>query len=200
MTNANDIIKINNVKKGRLAKLSPIKSLLDIDGVILAGGAARSVFDGSSISDFDLFLTHHARLEPLKQELVNLGAVIKFICPLGELISYSLGGLKIQVILKRRYFSVNDLLGSFDFTVCQFALAAGQYYTSMAAMRDAHKKELRIPKNLNEIEYPVATINRIHKYRNKGYNSYNAITRIVELIAEMDPEDLNPENMALYVD
>jgi hypothetical protein len=76
--------------------------------------------------------------------------------------------IKIQLITPRFYSSIFDLIDSFDFTVCQFAVSSDSpliIYTRLLSVSDALNSALRI----NALEYPVATLKRTSKYIRYGF-------------------------------
>lgn len=160
--------------------------------VILAGGAVRDAWIRDPIVDYDIFFTSATELPQVKEFLVYQGFKEIFACPKGELFTYRkiYSGadalpdfeVKIQLICKWTYLDVDDLMDSFDFNACRFALdKANVIYTYPEAMTDVATKELSIHK----ITYPSSSINRLYKYRNKGYYVGNAIKTIVQSIANM---------------
>lgn len=169
------------------------------NGVILAGGSMRSVIDGSDIVDFDFFFTGQLSLDMMKSFLYEEGYKNTFSCPKGELFSFVIpydtdSFIKVQLIAKRFYSGPIDLLDSFDFTACLFAWDGTDFYTSVRAVRDVKKKYLR----LWSLTYPTATINRMYKYRAKGYYIGDCIKDTVVTINSMVNYD--PVEDQLYVD
>ena len=65
--------------------------LLNVKGLILAGGAVRDMLYGTLITDYDLFLTTDADIVQAKKYLEDNGFVQTFACPLGHLFSYMKG-------------------------------------------------------------------------------------------------------------
>lgn len=207
------MLKFTNLKDSRFEILADdvVDALYCCDGLILAGGAVRDTLFGSEISDYDLFLTHEADLEKIKDYFIGQGFGNTFTCPLGHLFTYMKGEafkkpeecIKVQIICKRRYFDVEDLINSFDFSATYFAMQyeyssdvdALVVYTDHRAIKDVREKQL----SLVNLEYPSSTLNRIYKYRNKGYYTGHVIQEIVNAIALMgDKYDF--ENDTLYID
>lgn len=203
-------LTLKTIKDSRIDNIDEdiLDLIMNVKGVILAGGAVRDMLYGTPISDYDLFLTSYADIEQAKKYLENRGFVQTFACPLGHLFSYMKGEdfkkpeecIKAQIISKRRYHDQWDLIDSFDLSATYFALTEDEgtwdwkVHTSWEAIKDVRKKQLR----LVNLEYPSSTINRLWKYRNKGYYVGNVIKEIVGRIAELDSYD--PENDQLYID
>lgn len=205
------MLKLTNIKESRLSAIdSDVDDALVLHkGLILAGGAVRDSLFGTEISDYDLFLTHEADLTAVSNHFVGQGFGMVFACPLGHLFTYMKGEdfkkpekcVKVQIICKRRYYDVPDLINSFDFSATYFAMLWNddetqfEVYTDHRAIKDVRKKQL----SLVNLEYPSSTLNRIYKYRNKGYYTGHVIKEIVARIAQMGGT-YDPENDTLYVD
>jgi len=170
--------------------------ILDIcsNEIILGGGAVRSMITGEPISDYDLFFTGNKAVDVTKRYLVDCDFVKVFECPLGELTTYINGNVKVQLITKMFYTDPSHLVNSFDFTVTMFAWDGDKIYTCRRAIKDTRKKNLGI----NEVTFPVATINRIHKYRNKGYRFTEEFGK--DLVIEINRGAFDETQLSLYVD
>lgn len=205
------MLKLTNLKNSRFEALDVdvVYALYSYEGLILAGGAVRDTMFGTDISDYDLFLTHKADLTAISEYFVGQGFGLVFACPLGHLFTYMRGEdfkkpeecVKVQIICKRRYSDIKDLINSFDFSATYFGMQYDEdeghlvVYTDHRAIKDVRKKQL----SLVNLEYPSSTLNRLYKYRNKGYYTGHIIKEIVARIAEMGGA-YNAENDTLYVD
>lgn len=205
------MLKFTNLKNSRFEALADdaVDALYSFDGLILAGGAVRDTLFGTEISDYDLFLTEDADVEKIKKYFLDCGFGNTFTCPLGHLFSYMKGEdfkkpeecIKVQIICKRRYHDVEDLINSFDFSATYFGMQYDEeedelvVYTDHRAIKDVRKKQL----SLVNLEYPSSTLNRLYKYRNKGYYTGHIIQEIVNAIALMG-DKYDPENDTLYID
>lgn len=190
-----DIKTLNLERLLTLNRLGFIGSMAEDGQVILAGGALRCLVDpNEEIVDYDLFFKNTTDLVDTRNELEAFGFRKVFECPQGELYTYVRKSMKVQLIVKRYYKDVKDLLDSFDFTACQIAIFEGNLYIAREAIRDIKRKRL----NLNTIEYPVATLNRIQKYIKKGYTVNEAFYQ--ELVYRISEKEWPSELMHLYVD
>lgn len=184
---------IKNIKQEKLNKLDKIAlDLCNIPGVYLAGGCFRKlVNDSDTILDYDFFFANPNAISDIKHKLENLGAQLIFSCPAGELFTYYLTipkkwykifgndrKIKIQLITKRFYSSLSELLSTFDFTVTCFGYDCKQFICHEKYVQHVKKKKLHI----NKLEYPVATLNRCYKYKDKGYFIGDVLKEIVELV------------------
>lgn len=175
-------------------------------GVWLAGGAARTLITNERVSDYDLFFKSHTECDWTKERLRALGNYsCVFRCPKGELETWksTKGGPKVQLITKRYYSDAQDLINSFDFTICRFVTEArGTESHPRIVLRspedefDAVNHFLRIWK----VEYPVATLNRIQKYLKKGYQPWDGQGFWESVALAVQGIVLTEENSALYVD
>lgn len=188
----------NLSRRGNWLGNANVKDFLRLGmGCILAGGACRDGVKGRKIEDYDLFFTNSHAKDYAKNYFAECGYKLVFACPQGMLYTYKLEDTKIQLIHKRNYESVDDLLSSFDFSICQFASTDGEtIMTSRQAVNDNKKKIL----TLSNLEYPVATINRIAKYKAKGFYAGDAIKSIVRYLALMNPNDYDESKDVLYID
>ena len=204
------MLKFTNLNNSRSEAIADdvMDALYSYEGLILAGGAVRDTLFGTEISDYDLFLTSEADVESIKSYFISCGFSNTFTCPLGHLFSYMKGEdfkkpeecIKVQIICKRRYYDVADLINSFDFSATYFAMQVDKedglvVYTDRRAIKDVRKKQL----SLVNLEYPSSTLNRLYKYRNKGYYTGDIIKEIVKVIAQMG-DKYDPENDTLYID
>lgn len=207
---------LTNIKMERIKNFNPdiLEALVLNRKLILAGGAIRDALFGNEIQDYDLFLENGADVEQVKGFFIDKGYSNTFICPEGKLFTYvkskdsgevKIGKydpskhIKVQIIVKRYYYDVLDLINSFDFSVTYFGMCFQnntlKIYTNRRAIVDVRKKRI----NLVNLEYPVSTINRLHKYRARGYYCGFVIKDIVKRVAEMG-NSYDPETDALYID
>ena len=131
-TGRNKCLNLKNLKDSRFQDIDRdvMNALYCHRGLILAGGAVRDALFGTEISDYDLFLTSEADLEAIEAYFVGQGFSNTFICPQGHLFTYMKGEdfkkpeecVKVQIICKRRYYDMKDLLNSFDFSATYFGM------------------------------------------------------------------------------
>jgi hypothetical protein len=197
--------------------------LLDIFryGCFVAGGSTRSLLNQEEVADFDVFFTHepmtveliesfdavdfgsasgnvekkityspavHAIRERLKQEKYKL----VFSCPEGKLFTYKQGDIKIQLILEC-WGTPQEVIGGFDFNATCAALDDEFFYFSREFIKDEKTKKLSI----NTVTYPAATIKRLIKYKDKGYDINGAI---VEFMENISGQVFDREMLRLYID
>ena len=136
-------------------------------GVILAGGALRSLVDCcDEIMDYDLFVLDHNLISQLQSNITKGGFKKVFECPKGELFTFvGVDNIKVQIINKRAYSSMEDLISSFDITACCCAYDGTNFYYNERFVFDNLNKLI----NINKVEYPNSTLRRIAKYVKKGF-------------------------------
>lgn len=175
----------------RLAKKFP--------GVIIAGGSLRGLFDPEDeISDFDLFFTREDSFEELAAYMERKCSLL-FKCPTGSLLTFSMSYdedsfYKVQLIKPQLYTSMIDLISTFDLTACMAATDGTKVVCHRMFPRDVRRKITR----LNQVTYPVATLNRLRKYEKKGYLVNSRVYRqFMELVSGMEYVD---DQLRFYID
>ena len=136
-------------------------------GVILAGGSLRSLVDDcDEIMDYDLFVLDRNLIPQLQSDITKKGFNKVFECPKGELFTFvDSSGVKVQIINKRPYSSMEDLISSFDITACCCAYDGVRFSYNERFVFDNLNKLI----NINKVEYPNSTLRRIAKYVKKGF-------------------------------
>lgn len=174
--------------------------------MFVAGGAVRTIITGESVSDIDIFFQTPELAHEFKKNLESKNAQKIFECPKGELFTFLYQNFKFQLIMKRYYQNATELLNSFDFTICRFGFElfdinnAGfmtrRFALNKSDMIDLQKRHLRI----HRIEYPVATLNRVHKYMKKGFVPYHQEDFFKQLVFAIRAAPVDEANLALYID
>lgn len=177
-------------------KLTYIQSLLTKD-VFIAGGAIRSIFDKTTIDDYDLFFRgpsfEISKFEEMKQNLLNNGFEVKFTCPEGKLITLKKEGFKVQLINKQATAEVADIELLFDLNATMFAYVEGKYYSETKYIKAAVRKKLEIV----NLKVPYSTMRRMFKYEKKGYNIRKAIEQFCEHLAG---PNITNYDLVFYID
>lgn len=179
----------------RTERLMWVSECLIADRVWLAGGALRTLIRPTDeIADYDLFFKSPTDATIVMDWLKSDGWKLVFECPKKELYTYKRRGVKTQCITKHYYPTVYELLDSFDFTVCQAAIDSKNLYFSRNWLSSIRKQKLMI----NKVTYPVATINRMMKYRAKGYRVDEHM--LIDLVNEISNRQFEQDQLAMYVD
>lgn len=151
------------------------------EGVWLAGGAIRDALNGNTeVADYDMFFSNTLdaqRVQLLLEE--DLGFECMFKCPQGELTTFKKDGMKIQLVTKFFYNSMEEVIDRFDITACRHITDGKVILTKYSSVRDTFNKKI----NLHTIEFPNATMKRIQKYIQKGFTLTNkAVDKYVDRI------------------
>lgn len=173
----------------------------------LAGGAIRRLVVGDKMdSDFDFFFKNKEKFDEFyigikgdkNIEMVkeaknenNLQLVVNILGPDGlihENIIY-------QLINISYYERVEDLLESFDFTLCQFATDGDSLYCGDTALFDSARRRIVV----NKITYPVASLRRILKYSKQDYYCCNGCLTTFLLEASKDQDKIKDMKVK-YID
>lgn len=200
-------IPLYNISTKKLFQLQPAFSIIQniSDKIVVAGGSILSVLNPrTEISDYDLFIISDNVNDLVKEKASIEGKLLKygfkqtFKCPKNELSTFLYSNLKFQIINvgHKVYKTPEDILGEFDFHVCQAAYHSLDFYFSEECIRNFRGKYLSV----NKITYPSSSINRLAKYRNKGYNVYNTSREIVEHISNNIRNDIPMDLNTIYVD
>ncbi len=175
----------------------------------LAGGALRRLITKQKLdSDFDFFFKSPDSFEgfykgiksckniKVQKEFRNEHNITLIVNVVGsedgelEIIE----GLKLQLINIQYYNTIEEVLESFDYTLCQVALDDGNLVLGDTTLWDLGNKRIVI----NKITYPVASLRRLLKYTNQGYYAcQGCLTGLLSSVAEK-PELL--ENKIQYID
>lgn len=157
--------------------------------LVLAGGAIRAMITDETPNDLDLFIVGDDPM--LKAQILDfLDEKYDriFTCPEGFLTSFKGKGMvnqKIQLITPMIYTDVEHLLSTFDLSPCVAAYDGEYVYLEKAFIRDVKKKNCR----LVNLTFPLATMNRIHKYRSYGYKVHEAQTEFLRLVRVQEFSD-----------
>lgn len=138
----------------------------------IAGGAVRAYLTNQPITtDYDLFFDNEDHFNEVTKDLrvVYNNEMMSVFKP---------DGLHIQAM--KIYLPIEELLDSFDFTICQFALRDGIIHTTQEALLDLGRKAL-VP---HKITYPIASYRRSVKYQGYGFKMCKgSVTDFLEQIS-----------------
>lgn len=151
--------------------------------VWLVGGAARSLYSGEPVNDYDFVFGNIDSLNTFVSHLRNLGAkkvsetidvTDRITCEDFVLVWSDDSHSYIQ-IKHEFYHHPCDQFNTVDFTICQFAKMFGdsdQFVATVDGVNDFENKHLRIHK----LYWPIATMARIPKFINLGYTPFRSNT------------------------
>lgn len=161
------IYSTKNIAAYKFHKLRPVLKYFN-ENIYLAGGSLRTLLkcSGEQVSDFDFFFKKFDEVQKLRDKLTIDDWEQTYECPQGFLYTYKKGNHKLQLICETEYSSANLLVSSFDFSACMAAWNNGVLTFTREFVRSVKTKQLRTC----NVSFPVATIKRLIKYAQKGYN------------------------------
>ena len=179
-------------------------------GPWIAGGALRRTLSGQSLSsDFDFFFASQEQFDAFCKEIKDAGgwqvsandhnATLKMPSvrpePIGDdEFSPYLPEIEIQAIKTRWYANIDDVLDSFDFTICQFGYDGEHLVCGDYSLWDLGRKRL-VPHRLT---FAVASFRRMLKYTRQGYTICGGgIANMLEQVTA-DPAIMRAETQ--YID
>lgn len=165
----------------------------DGPGPWLAGGALRRTLQGFKLdSDFDFFFHSAEQLEEFstllqaKNKNLHKSKETEHHVEFKGVVGEDNLEVKVQLIRFAYYNSPEEVIDSFDFTICQFAYDGLELIYGDYALWDLGRKRLAV----NKITYPLSTMRRVLKYTKQGFN---ACSGCLSAILRAIPE--NPELM-----
>lgn len=173
--------------------------LMQFNNIVFAGGGVRNITHGERPEDYDMFFVgDNDNIDEVKEFITErLGWSLVFVCPRGELFTFKLEGVKLQIINKRVYVDVEDLIRSFDFSACCWATCNAE---TLYVLNEAVRTQVTGRCSLVNLEFPVATVNRIGKYQRKGFWMGEVIKEILESIAMMHYDEYLEMGTEVYID
>ncbi len=169
---------------------------LNLSGPWLAGGALRRSVMGQPLeSDADIFFKDQLQLDAFiaafgKEPSRKRDGLTEFDHVYGERGQK----IKVQCVHHDFYDCKEDVIDSFDFTLCQLItdgrlLTAGEY-----TLWDIGRKRLAV----HEITYPVASMRRILKYTRQGFTACNGF--MAEFLTEVSKQPSRIDSVTAYID
>jgi len=143
------------------------------DGPWLAGGSVRKLYHNIPVgySDWDIFFKDYDQFNTVRQIIQN-DPSSTLVHESSNAMTYTFDWTKENVpfqlqIIKRKYYqSVIELLNDFDFSICKYATDGTSFSISEEALLDEKRKILRC--DLSKADRP-GFIKRIIKYIVYGY-------------------------------
>lgn len=154
----------------------------------IAGGAIRRWFvGGERLSDIDVFFKNEKSMQDYIGLLTGQGA--QKLSEHKNVITYSYHDYLIQCIRIKYYEKVEDLLDSFDFTVCQFAYDGFKVFSTPEAIISVTRKHLGMH-GISK-EFAVDSLRRAFKYAKKGYYPCNGtIQKLADSLRGLTAEEV----------
>lgn len=139
-----------------------VLAMMSTHGAFIAGGAVTSTFSSAVINDFDVFFPS---VESLGAGLMGIARNEKTV-ETESALSVIVDGKRVQYI-KAVTGNPREVIGRFDFTICQAAFLAdrtfhlGEYFLQHLAQR-------RLVFNL-AAEFPICSLYRTRKFIGRGF-------------------------------
>lgn len=165
-----------------LSLLPPVSA----KGPWLAGGALRRTIAAAPLeSDFDFFFASQEQMTAFTAQLSGKALSKTKETEHHEQWEGYLSEIDRRVVVQcikfQFYQLAEDVIGSFDFTICQFAYDGDSIYASDYAMWDLGRKRLAI----NKITFPVSSMRRLLKYARQGFTACDGcLASLATAIAE----------------
>jgi hypothetical protein len=176
-----------------------LRNLIKKEEIVVSGGYIRSCIQNETIKDIDLFIPDASYAEDMVLELAEGNK--KKVHKTENALTVLGGKYTIQFITRWTYDNPQDVISSFDFTVCQAAfwwdhycqkwdsICSEQYYSDIAAKRLIYTSPRRE-------EEPGGSMLRVLKYYQKGFritlDSYaKIITRLVSGVRLIDGDNIS---------
>lgn len=147
-----------------LAKLLPLDPLV---GPWIAGGAARRILQGRSLEDGDIDLFFHSfkSWSDFEKDLINKGYEKTYRST--NATTFDVDGRKVQIIRRRYYESLRDVLRDFDVTASQVAVHGDRVIALKTAGDDIKANVLRYAEEGRVVK--ASAVPRGLKYINYGF-------------------------------
>jgi len=152
----------------------------------IAGGCLRSSLLNETPNDIDIFgpdensIQNFIDLNLNNAKLIHKSKVLE---------SYILNGLKIQVVKRKYYNSIEECLTGFDYTICQFAFDGVTYFSTPEAVIDTYAHKLVI--NKLDKDFVIDSLRRMTKYIKYGFTICDGgLKNIVESIRSLKDEEV----------
>jgi hypothetical protein len=186
--------QMNDIDKTDLMEFIKITPSLGVNGAWLAGGAIRRTLLGEKEinSDYDMFFANEKQKNDYVDLLVRDGGEIKIKNDFNTTLLWR--DRKVQAIHIDYYNSPQEVINSFDYTICQFITDGKTLFTGEFSLWDLARKRLSVHK----ITYPVASQRRLIKYTQQGFYACAGCLQDILLTVKENPEIL--EFQVRYID
>lgn len=135
----------------------------------IAGGTITSLFCKRDINDFDIYFKDESTLVEIATELWDdKSGWIVSTTDKATLIKYG-GNLDVQLIHFKYFSDAKEIFNTFDFTVCMgaFDFETEEFILHDDFMQHNSQRILKFNKNT---AFPIVSLLRVQKYKDKGYS------------------------------
>jgi hypothetical protein len=154
----------------------------------VAGGAIRRWFGSDeNLSDVDMFFNSEASFENYRKEYLGKATLLH---ETPNALTYDYNEMRLQLIRVKWFVTLEELLDSFDFTVCQFAWDGNNFFATPEALVSVLRKHLGVHKI--QKDFAVDSLRRAFKYAKKGFYPCNGSLQQMALsLRELSVEEVN---------
>ena len=156
-------------------KSSYLKDLLDIDGVVLAGGSIRDTLMNEIPKDYDIFFTSQEALDKARE---FLSKKMDKIAETAYTQTFREEIYEVQLVFKKIYDNKKQIISDFDFTPTMFAIDNQGIAVGPTSLEDVSGKICRV----NVITKPLSSLNRLVKYQDMKYDTKDAYYYILSVM------------------
>lgn len=185
---------ITEIKKDHLKKPLPTAFVLP-KGFVYAGGSVRDSILNRDIKDYDIFSVSGIEAAEDLVDTIKEDKRYKILINAPNMLMFKFEDLIYQIIL-RDYHSVEDLLNSFDFSVCQFATDGTTIWADSEALIDIFTDHLSVV-NINP-EFAISSLQRAFKYADYGFKPCNGTVVDIVKALRVPTEEQLQKNIDFY--
>ena len=185
--------KLYSVLGKRLSKL------LDSTECIIAGGSINSIFTNKDINDLDIYFRNEKDLIKVVKDIYDDYFIL---CNTKKATLFKNNSDQLVHLIHFRLFdNAKEIFNTFDFTVCMAAydFKLGKFVFDDRFFLDNTQNVIRFNSNT---AYPLMSMLRVNKYKNKGYNiSKTEFIRILLTCMKLkihNIEDLKEQLSGMY--
>lgn len=134
--------------------------------VIIAGGCINSIFTNKDVNDIDVYFRND---DDLVSVVANVYDGNWILAHTKKATLFKKGERLVQLIHFKRFQDAQEIFNTFDFTVC---MGAFDFKTEEFILHDKFLLDnIQGILNFNSsTDYPIMSMLRVDKYKNKGYN------------------------------
>lgn len=156
-------------------------------GVWIAGGTLSSIACNREVNDIDVYFEDEACMKKVLGSLRKDGSFSPLVITDRAVSIYDYYQDRVvQFITYKTFPTMKELFKSFDFTVCMGACSPSQGIEEYHPDFWPHNSQRVL--NFNEgTDFPLASVMRVHKYREKGYSISKAqMVKMLLRVSQLD--------------
>lgn len=169
------------------------KTLIDVfkkHEVFIAGGTITSLFSNREVNDIDLYFRNERSLINFVEEIYeDSNDWVNSLTSKALLVR--INDLEVQMIHFKYFETAEDIFNTFDYTVCMgaFDFSTEEFVLHNDFMKHNSQRILKFNKNT---AFPIVSLLRVQKYKEKGYNiSKPEFLRVALKIMTLDIKNID---------